>query len=110
MEKEKLLKEYKVTLDSLIEKTRFVYSKEYYELDEFDKKKYNNDKLATEGHLSTLCNLLWGDKFQMNSLDFMNFALIGAMIGGGFGFPSSTPNLPSKDYLNEILEKANKDE
>ena len=111
MERKKLLEEYKVTLDSLVEKTKFCYSKEFYKLDEFDKKKYQSDKMATEGHLSTLCNLLWGAKFQMNGLsDMMGLTLLSYMTGGGFGFPSSTPNLPSIDNLNEILDKANKDE
>ena len=111
MEREKLLEEYKVTLDSLVEKTKFCYSEEFYKLDEFDKKKYQNDKMATEGHLSTLCNLLWGAKSQMNGLsDMMGLTLLSYMLGGGLGFPSSTPNLPSIDNLNEILEKANKDE
>lgn len=111
MEREKLLEEYKVTLDSLVEKTKFCYSEEFYKLDEFDKKKYQSDKMATEGHLSTLCNLLWGAKFQMNGLsDMMGLTLLSCMLGSGFGFPSSTPNLPSIDNLNEILDKANKDE
>lgn len=111
MEREKLLEEYKVTLDSLVEKTKFCYSEEFYKLDEFDKKKYQNDKMATEGHLSTLCNLLWGAKFQMNGLsDMMGLTLLNYMLGSGFGFPSSTQNLPSIDNLNEMSEKANKDE
>lgn len=111
MERKKLLEEYKVTLDSLVEKTKFCYSEEFYKLDEFDKKKYQSDKMATEGHLSTLCNLLWGAKIQANGLsDMMGFTLLSYMLGSGFGFPSSTPNLPSIDNLNEILDKANKDE
>ena len=111
MEREKLLEEYKVTLDSLVEKTKFCYSEDFYKLDEFDKKKYQSDKMATEGHLSTLCNLLWGAKFQANGLsDMMGLTLISFMLGGGFGFPSSSPNLPSIDNLNEILDKTNKDE
>ena len=111
MERKKLLEEYKVTLESLVEKTKFCYSEEFYKLDEFDKKKYQSDKMATEGHLSTLCNLLWGAKIQMNGLsDMMGLTLLSYMLGSGFGFPSSTQNLPSIDNLNEMLEKANKDE
>lgn len=111
MEREKLLEEYKVTLESLVEKTKFVYSEEFYKLDEFDKQKYQKDKMATEGHLSTLCNLLWGAKFQMNGIsDMMGLTLLSYMLGSGFGFPSSTQNLPSIDNLNEMLGKANKDE
>ena len=111
MEREKLLEEYKATLESLVEKTKFCYSEEFYKLDEFDKKKYQNDKMATETHLSTLCNLLWGAKFQMNGIsDMMGLTLLSYMLGSGFGFPSSTQNLPSIDNLNEMLGKANKDE
>jgi hypothetical protein len=111
MEREKLLEEYKVTLESLVEKTKFVYSEEFYKLDEFDKQKYQKDKMATEGHLSTLCNLLWGAKFQMNGIsDMMGLTLLSYMLGSGFGFPSSTQNLPSIDNLNEMLGKTNKDE
>lgn len=110
MEREKLLEEYKVTLDSLVEKTKFCYSEEFYKLDEFDKKKYQNDKMATEGHLSTLCNLLWGAKFQMNGLsDMMGLSFLSLMLGSGFGFPSSS-NLPSVENLNKILEEENKSE
>ena len=38
MEREKLLEEYKVTLESLVEKTQFVYSEEFYKLDEYSLK------------------------------------------------------------------------
>lgn len=103
MEREKLLEEYKVTLDSLVEKTRFCYSEEFYKLDEFDKQKYQKDKMATEGHLSTLCNLLWGAKIQLNSglADMFAFSILGSMFnGGGFGSPS-----PSADFLKQKLEE-----
>ena len=84
MEKEKLIKEYEATLESLIEKTKFVYSEEFFKLDEFDKQKYNKDKMTTEAHLSTLCELLWGKKMQFdNGLGSM-FALgiLSSMFGG----------------------------
>ena len=103
MEKEKLLEEYKVTLDSLVEKTKFCYSEEFYKLDEFDKQKYQKDKMATEGHLSTLCNLLWGAKIQLNSglADMFALSIISSMFnGGGFGSPS-----PSADFLKQKLEE-----
>lgn len=38
MEREKLLEEYKVVLDCLVEKSKFVYSEEFYKLDEFENK------------------------------------------------------------------------
>lgn len=43
-------------------------------------------------------------------MSVMGFTLLSYMLGSGFGFPSSTPNLPSIDNLNEMLGKANKDE
>ena len=46
MEREKLLEEYKVTLESLVSKTEFIYSEEFYKLDEFDKKKYQRELKA----------------------------------------------------------------
>lgn len=104
MEREKLLEEYKVTLESLVEKTRFCYSEEFYKLDEFDKKKYQNDKMTTEAHLGTLCNLLWGEKFQLGNnglFDLFGLGIIGSMFNGG-GFGSSTPSM---DYLKKTIEE-----
>ncbi len=103
MEREKLLQEHKVTLESLVEKTKFCYSEEFYKLDEFEKQKYQKDKMATEGHLSTLCNILWGAKIQLNGglADMFALSLLGSMFnGGGFGNPS-----PSADFLKQKLEE-----
>lgn len=103
MEREKLLEEYKVTLESLVEKTKFVYSEEFYKLDEFDKQKYQKNKMTTEAHLSTLCELLWGDKVQFDNGIGNMFALglLSSMFsGGGFGSPS-----PSIDYLKKTLDE-----
>lgn len=97
MKREDLLKEYKVTLEGLVEKTKFCYSEEFYKLDEFDKQKYLKDKMATEGHLSTLCNLLWGAKVQFNGglADMFALGIIGSMFnGGGFGSLPSSTNYP----------------
>ena len=102
MEREKLLEEYKVTLESLVSKTEFIYSEEFYKLDEFEKQKYNKDKMTTEAHLSTLCELLWGKKMQFdNGLGSM-FALgiLSSMFGGGWGSQST-----STDYLKKTLEE-----
>lgn len=107
MEREKLLEEYKVTLESLVSKTEFIYSEEFYKLDEFDKQKYNKDKMTTEAHLSTLCELLWGKKMQFdNGLGNM-FALgiLSSMFGGGWGSPST-----GTDYLKKTLEDDEKKE
>ena len=101
MEREKLLEEYKVTLESLVEKSKFIYSEEFYKLDEFDKQKYQKDKMATEGHLSTLCNLLWGEKIQLNNglFDLVGLGIIGSMFNS-----SSWNNSSNVDYLNKQLE------
>ena len=109
MEKEKLLEEYKVTLESLVSKTEFIYSEEFYKLDEFEKQKYQKDKVATEAHLGTLCNLLWGEKFQFGNnglFDLFSLGIIGSMFNGG-GFGSSTPSM---DYLKKTLDENDKKE
>ena len=112
MEREKLLEEYKVTLDSLVEKTKFCYSEEFYKLDEFDKKKYQNDKMTTEAHIGTLCNLLWGEKYQLGNnglFDLFGLGIIGSMLnGGGFVSMPSMPKLEEKDFEN--VETENKAE
>lgn len=104
MKRENLIEEYNVTLESLVEKTKFIYSEEFYELDEFEKKKYQNDKMTTEAHLGTLCNLLWGEKFQLGNnglFDLFGLGIIGSMFNaGGFGSPS-----PSIDYLKKTVEE-----
>ena len=107
MEREKLLEEYKVTLESLVEKTKFCYSEEFYKLDEFEKQKYQKDKMATEGHLSTLCNILWGAKIQLNSglADMFALGIISSMFGGGWGSPST-----GTDYLKKALDDDEKKE
>ena len=105
MEREKLLEEYKVTLESLVSKTEFIYSEEFYKLDEFEQQKYNKDKMTTEAHLSTLCELLWGKKMQFdNGLGNM-FALgiLSSMFGGGWGCPST-----GTDYLKKTLDEDEK--
>lgn len=108
MEREKLLEEYKVVLESLVEKTKFVYSEEFYKLDEFDKKKYQNDKMTTEAHLGTLCNILWGEKFQFGNnglFDLFGLGIIGSMFsGGGFG------SMPSTDFLKAKLDESDFEE
>ena len=109
MEREKLLDEYKVTLESLVEKTKFVYSEEFYKLDEFEKQKYNKDKMTTEAHLSTLCELLWGKKVQFdNGLGNMfALGLLSSIFNGdGFGTMPPMPKLEEKDFETEIKNKA----
>ena len=105
MEREKLLEEYKVTLESLVSKTEFIYSEDFYKLDEFEKQKYNKDKMTTEAHLSTLCELLWGKKMQFdNGLGSMfALGLLGSMFGGGWG----NSNV---DYLKKALDDDEKKE
>lgn len=105
MEKEKLIKEYEATLESLIEKTKFVYSEEFYALDDIEKQKYTKDKLATEGHLGTLSNLLWGKTpFSTGGMsDLFALGIIGSMFGNGaWGYPSSptTKGIEPQDCEN----------
>lgn len=109
MERERLLEEYKVTLESLVEKTKFVYSEEFYKLDEIEKQKYNKDKMTTEAHLSTLCELLWGKKMQFDSGLGNMFALgiLSSMFNYGGGFGSSSP---STDFLKKTLDEDEKKE
>lgn len=105
MEREKLLQEYEATLDSLIEKTKFVYSEDFYELDDFEKQKYTKDKLATEGHLNTLCSLLWSNTPQFGNVsDFISLGIISSMFGGWnkpFGADYPKTQLEEKDFSEE---------
>lgn len=98
----------KLNLESLIEKTKFCYSEEFYKLDEFDKKKYQNDKMTTEAHLGTLCNLLWGEKLQFGNnglFDLFGLGIIGSMFnGGGFGSMPTMPKLDEKDFESAQTE------
>lgn len=104
MKRENLIEEYNVTLESLIEKTKFVYSEEFYQLNEFEKQKYQKDKMATESHLSTLCNLLWCNVPLCSSvMDFFALSMLGSMFGSGSSFGSSTPSI---DYIKQELGKA----
>lgn len=108
MERDKLIEEYKVTLESLVEKTKFCYSEEFYKLDDSEKQKYQRDKMATEGHLGTLCNLLWGDKVQFSGglSDIFALSIISSIFnGGGFGTMTSSPSF---DYLSKEIEKSEK--
>lgn len=61
MKREDLLKEYEATLESLVLKNKYIYSEDFYKLDELERQKYNKDKMTTEAHLSSLCDLLWGN-------------------------------------------------
>lgn len=109
MEREKLLREYEVTLESLVEKTKFVYSEDFYNLDDFDKQKYQKDKIATETHLSTLCNLLWGAKIQFGSgglTDMFALGIISSMFGtSSFGSQSNV-----SEFLDKELKESEKKE
>ena len=103
MERKKLLQEYKDTLNSLVEKTKFVYSEKFYKLSDLDRQKYTKDKMATEGHLGTLCNLLWGNTQTPSSItDFFALGIISSMLGSPFGYQNNTTvqaeKLDEKDF------------
>ena len=104
MEREKLLREYEVTLDSLIEKNKFVYSEQFYALDEFEKQKYTKDKMATESHLNSLCDLLWGAKLDgQNGLgNLFALSLLSYMFSGCGGFGSTSNTDIFKKELDKI--------
>ena len=93
MEIEKLIAEHKATLASLIEKTEYVYSEEFYKLSQVDRQKYLKDKMATESHLNTLSSLLW-EKIPVanNVTDFLALSILGSMFGGlSHTAPTVTP-------------------
>lgn len=101
MEKEKLMKEYEATLESLVEKTRFVYSEKFYSLDEFEKQKYQKDKMATEGHLNTLSSLLWSKSPSLGGLSDIFVLGILSSIFSGSGFSGfSSPTATGSDATN----------
>lgn len=107
MERERLLEEYKVTLDCFVEKTKFVYSEAFYALDEFERQKYTKDKLATEAHLSTLCELLWGNTIKLdNGLGgLFGLTLLNSMFNsGGFGSMPPLPKFELQDTKNAKSE------
>ena len=58
--------------------------------------------MTTEAHLGTLCNLLWGEKFQIGNnglFDLFGFGIIGSMFnGGGLGSMPPMPKLEEKDF------------
>lgn len=109
MKREDLLKEYETTLESLVNKNKYIYSEDFYKLDELERQKYNKDKMTTEAHLSSLCDLLWGDKAQFDGSlgNLFALSLISSMFnfGGGFG-SSSFPKIeelpkPEKEETQE---------
>ena len=102
MDKEKLIREHEATLESLIEKTKFIYSEEFYALSDVEKQKYTKDKLATEGHLGTLSNILWGKSQYANGgmSDFFALGILSSM----FGSSSFAPPLPPLPPTPQSLE------
>lgn len=106
MDKEKLLKEHRELVESLIEKTKYIYSEKFYELDEFEKQKFIKDKMATEGHLNSLSSLLWNKTYQVGAMtDLMMYGLLGSMFGGGWG-SSSTYQMPTTQPIQDtVVEK-----
>ena len=108
MDKEKLLKEHSELVESLIEKTKYIYSEKFYELDEFEKQKFIKDKMATEGHLNSLSSLLWNKTYQIGAMtDWLMYGLLGSMFGSGSGFgSSSTYQMPTTQPIKDtVIEK-----
>lgn len=107
MERNKLLQEHEELVNVLLEKTKYIYSEDFYNLDEFEKQKYIKDKMATEGHLSTLSNLLWCKVPQLGGLsDLFALSLIGSMFGNSpWGNSSSNFDLMKKELENAKVEE-----
>lgn len=107
MDKEKFQLEHKAVLESLVEKTKFIYSEEFYALDEVDRKKYINDKMATEGHLNSLSSLLWAKTHQINSVpDIFPFLLLTQMFNNiGSSQPCALTTEPSVGTDKENAEQ-----
>lgn len=97
MDKEKLLQEHKNALESLLEKTAFVYSEAFYSLDEFEKQKHINAKKTAEIHVSSLCNLLWCN--QMPQCDITSLLMMNLMSNAFGGFQGN--NLRNMEVLSE---------
>lgn len=87
MERWQLQHEKNNLLESLIEKTNFVYSEKFYSLSELDRQKFLEEKIAEEAHLNSLCNLLWNKeptKIGLQNIMFMS------MLGSSFANNSIT--------------------
>lgn len=98
MKREKLLEEQKGLVESLVEKIRYIYSEDFYKLSEFEKQNFMKDKMATEGHLSTVSNLLWSDVPQFNGLsDMFALGVLSSMFGSSFCSSSQSIDLLKKE-------------
>ena len=99
MKKETLIEEYKTTLNSFIEKIKFIYSEEFYKLDYFEQQRYVKDKFATECHLNSLSELLWQKDNTTNPFNnFFTIGLLSSIFGNGFG-STPIPSFPDKDTI-----------
>lgn len=112
MEREKLLQEHKATLESLVEKINFVYSEEFYKLDETEKQKFIKAKMATEAHVGSLSNILWSDDPKALSsqssglMDLFGLAIIGSMFNNpSYSIPPQTAPLEEKDFEEQKKEE-----
>ena len=106
MKREKLLIEHNSIKLALVDKINFIFSEQFYELSDVERKRYLADKNATEAHLSTLSNLLWAeDRMDCNTDMFSMFLLTMFLNGGGMWGNSS---MPSVDYLKKQLEEDKK--
>lgn len=103
MDKKKLLKEHKHLKVSLINKIKFIYSKEFYKLSEEEQKQYMINKSSTEGNLATLSNLLYSDKASIDATNnLMLYWFLSGMFNPQSSFGSSTNNV---DKLKEQIDK-----
>lgn len=109
MEREKLIKEHSFTLESLLEKEKFVYSEEFYNLDENEKKKVIDNKMANEAYVKSMSNTLWSDDVQTNSFDQFGLLLLAMMFGYGGTMPKF-PTLPQSPTYSIPTDNNNVEE
>ena len=104
MERKKLEQEQKQMIESLNEKNDFVYSPEFYELDEEKRKQYIKAKMANESLVNSLTALLYDEHTaSIGGLSeiFMLY-LMTSMFGSNNGFATPTPSF---DYLKETMKE-----
>ena len=101
MEKWQLLHEQSNLVESLTEKTKFLYSEKFYSLSLQERQKYANEKFAEEAHLKALSALLWdNDSTPSTSLvDMFSLGLIGSMFNSSslssYGLDENKKEQPS---------------
>ena len=80
MERWQLVHEHNNLLESLTEKTKFLYSEKFFLLSQQERQKYINEKMAEEAHLKALSALLWDNTSQsIGFTDLFSMGLLSSM-------------------------------